>query len=209
MTKSLYIIYYKFFSNDEKSRYYKWIEDKGEQIIEEKELKPLMNLYVKKADLKVDNPIFYMIAKHRIGSYTILPGENGRYKSFTEVGLLELGDKRRVAFVPGELEPAVLSGSQAVGKDESFSKTEFSSVPLKISAEDEELTVFGLTNDAIGYIIPDNDFSMMFLGSNKFMQKIFGNHYLEIFSFGKNTAVSVSEAFKNICSKISDSGERK
>lgn len=187
------------FSNDENSRYSKWIEDKGDQTIEEKELKPLLNLYVKKVELKVDNPIFYAIAKHRIGSYTILSDDNGRYKSFTEVGLLELGGKRRIALVPGELEPAVLSGSQATGDKESFSKTSFSSVPLKTSAKDDELVVFGLSNDAIGYIIPDNDFSMMFLGTGKLMKKLFGNHYLEIFSFGKNTAVSIAEAFKYIC----------
>lgn len=190
------------FANGQISQYKRWIEAKGEQVVEEKEIEPLLNLTVDKASLKVDNPIFYMVAKYRIGAYTILSGEGGEYSSFTEVGLLELGDKRRVAFVPGELEPAVLSGSQAVGKDESFSKTEFSSVPLKISAEDEELTVFGLTNDAIGYIIPDNDFSMMFLGTGKVMKKLFGNHYLEIFSFGKNTAVCIADAFRGICERI-------
>ncbi len=188
-----------FFANGKKSRYSDWVANKGEQIIKEKKLKPLLNLTVKKADLQVDNPIFYAVAKHRIGSYTILPVGEDEYKSFTEVGLLELGGERKIALVPGEMEPAVLSGSQAVKAEESFSKTEFSSVPLKVSASDEELTVFGLTNDAIGYIIPDNDFSMMFLGTGKLMKKLFGNHYLEIFSFGKNTAVSIADTFKSIC----------
>lgn len=187
------------FSNGEVSRYSKWIESKGQQKIEEYELQPLINLKIGKADLQVDNPIFYLIAKLRIGSYTILPGENDKYSSYTEVGILSLGNKRKIALIPGELEPAVLSGSQAVGAKESFSKTKFSSTPLKVSANDEELTVFGLTNDAIGYIIPDNDFSMMFLGTGKRMKKLFGNHYLEIFSFGKNTAVSIADTFKAIC----------
>ena len=64
------------------------------------------------------------------------------------------------------------------------------------------MTVFGLANDAIGYIIPDNDFSMMFLGTGKLMKKLFGNHYLEIFSFGKDTAVSLADTFKSICDEI-------
>ena len=68
----------------------------------------------------------------------------------------------------------------------------------KDALEYEDLTVFGLTTDACGYIIPDNDFSMMFLGSNKFMQKLFGNHYLEIFSFGKETASTLVRAFKDL-----------
>ena len=60
----------------------------------------------------------------------------------------------------------------------------------------------GLSNDAIGYIIPDNDFSMMFLGTGKVMKKLFGNHYLEIFSFGKNTAVNIADKFKEICDEV-------
>lgn len=204
-----YEVQSELFRNGEISKYSKWLENKGEQVIEEKELKPLLNLSVKKSDLQVDNPIFYAIAKYRIGSYTILPKGDDEYTSFTEVGLLELGGSRKIALVPGEMEPAVLSGSQAVKSKESFLKTEFSSVPLKESAEDEELTVFGLTNDAIGYIIPDNDFSMMFLGTGKIMKKLFGNHYLEIFSFGKNTAVSIADTFKEICNDIKNADVKK
>ncbi len=189
------------FRHGEVSEYSRWISRKGEEVIKEKELEPVLKLNVKKAELQVDNPIFYCIAKHRIGNFTVLPGENGRYTSVTEVGLLELGS-RKIAFVPGELEPAVLSGSQAVRSEESFSKTKFSSVPLSESACDDELTVFGLTNDAIGYIIPDNDFSMMFLGTGKVMKELFGTHYLEIFSFGKNTAVTVADTFKSICEDV-------
>ncbi len=190
------------FSNAQVSQYSKWVEKKGNQVIGEKELKPLLNLSLKKVPLKVDNPIFYMVAKYRVGSYTILPKSSDEYESFTETGLLELGGKRKIAFVPGEMEPAVLSGSQAVKAEESFLKKNFSSASLSDSADDEEMTVFGLTNDAIGYIIPDNDFSMMFLGTGKLMKKLFGNHYLEIFSFGKNTAVSLADTFKSICDEI-------
>lgn len=197
------------FAENEKSNYSKWVEAKGDEVIEETELKPILNLIVKKTDLQVDNPIFYAVAKYRIGSYTILPGKDGRYTSFTEVGLVELGGKRKIALVPGEMEPAVLSGSQAVRAEESFLRTGFSSVALNASAKDENLTVFGLTNDAIGYIIPDNDFSMMFLGTGKTMKKLFGNHYLEIFSFGKNTAVSIANSFKNICNKAEESNGNK
>ena len=185
-----------------KSNYSKWVEAKGSQVIEEKELKPLLNIRIKKVNLDIDNPIFYLVGKLRIGSYTILPGENDKYTSFTEVGLLELGGERKIALIPGEMEPAVLSGSDAVKGDYSFSGEDFSSTPLWQSADDEKLTVFGLSNDAIGYIIPDNDFSMMFLGTSKVMRKLFGNHYLEIFSFGKNTAVKIADAFKDICDEI-------
>lgn len=191
-----------FDGEKKKSNYSQWVEHKGSQIVEEKQLKPLLNITIKKVKLDIDNPIFYLIGKLLIGSYTILPGEKDKYTSFTEVGLLELGGERKIALIPGELEPAVLSGSDAVKGESSFSGDDFSSTPLWESADDEKLTVFGLSNDAIGYIIPDNDFSMMFLGTGKVMKKLFGNHYLEIFSFGKNTAVSIADAFREICKEI-------
>ncbi len=189
---------------EKKSEYSKWLEAKGEQVVAEKELKPLLNLNIKRVPLDVNNPIFYLVAKLRIGSYTIIPETEEIYKSFTEVGLLELGGERKIAFVPGELEPAILSGSAASKGEKSFSGESFSSNPLWESARDEKLTVFGLSNDAIGYIIPDNDFSMMFLGTGRIMSKLFGNHYLEIFSFGKNTGVNIAEGFKAICEKINN-----
>ena len=191
-----------FVNTDGESNYSKWVRLKGEQVIKETELKPLLNICVKKAKLDIDNPIFYLVGKLRIGSYTILPGEGDKYTSFTEVGLIELGGKRKIALVPGEMEPAVLSGSYAVKSEQSFSGKSFSSTTLSSSADDESLTVFGLSNDAIGYIIPDNDFSMMFLGTGKVMKKLFGNHYLEIFSFGKNTAVNIADKFKEICDEV-------
>ncbi len=190
-----------FVNTENESRYTSWVKAKGEQVVEEKELKPLINLTCEKVKLSVDNPIFTLVGKLRVGSYTILPGSDGKYTSFTEVSLLELGGERKIAFVPGELEPAILSGSSAAKSEKSFSGTDFSGQPLYKSANDEKLVVFGLSNDAMGYIIPDNDFSMMFLGTSKLMSKLFGNHYLEIFSFGKNAGVSVAEGFKALCEK--------
>ena len=109
-----------------------------------------------------------------------------------------MGNCLKIAFIPGEIEPDILSGSNSLKKEYSFSGENFSEGSLKEALECEDLMVFGLTNDSCGYIIPDNDFSMMFLGSNKFMRKIFGNHYLEIFSFGKETASTIVKAFKDL-----------
>ncbi len=183
---------------DRESNYKKWVEAKGEEVIEEIELEPALSLKTKEVPLKVGNPIFELISKCRVGNYTVAKSDNKQYESVTEIGVLELGNTLKIAFIPGEIEPDILSGSSTLKKESSFSGEDFPEGSLKEVLEYEDLTVFGLTNDACGYIIPDNDFSMMFLGSNKFMQKLFGNHYLEIFSFGKETASTLVRAFKDL-----------
>ncbi len=183
---------------DRESNYKKWVEAKGDEIIEEVELTPSISLKTREVPLKVSNPIFELISKCRVGNYTVAKSDNKQYESVTEIGVLELGNTLKIAFIPGEIEPDILSGSSTLKKETSFSGEDFPEASLKEVLEYEDLTVFGLTNDACGYIIPDNDFSMMFLGSNKFMQKLFGNHYLEIFSFGKETASTLVRAFKDL-----------
>ncbi len=183
---------------ERESEYRLWIEKKGDEVIEETELKPIVSVKAKEVPLKVENPIFELISKLKVGNYTVSKSENGVYESLTEVGILELGETLKIALVPGEIEPDIVSGSKTLQKEFSFSHEDFKEGSLKDALEYEDLTVFGLTNDACGYIIPDNDFSMMFLGTGKLMKKLFGNHYLEIFSFGKHTASTLVKAFKEI-----------
>ncbi len=184
--------------SDRISNYRAWVEKKGDEIIEELELEPAINLRTKEVAIKVDNPIFELISKCRVGNYTVSKSNNKQYESVTEIGVLELGNNLKIAFIPGEIEPDIISGSDTLKKEFAYSGEDFKEPCLKDVLQCEDLTVFGLTNDAMGYIIPDNDFSMMFLGSNKYMSKLFGNHYLEIFSFGKETASTLVNAFKDL-----------
>lgn len=183
-----------FFTDGKVSRYREWLNKKGDGLVKEAELVPDLKISLVNVPIKVDNPVFHAVGKLNIGNYNIISDGKG-FSSFTEVGYLEIGGEVKAALIPGELEPALLSGSYACEKEYSYSKTEFSGIPLCRLAYDSSLCVFGLCNDAIGYIIPDNDFSMMFLGTGKKMNKLFGNHYLEIFSFGKNTARSITDGF--------------
>mgnify|MGYP004498027561 FL=1 len=190
------------FGGGRKSDYRKWLDKKGGGVVKETLLEPIMELSTNDVNLDVENPIFHLVGKLNIGKYNILSNGSG-FTSFTEVGALSLGGgKVKAAFVPGELEPAVLSGSYAVEAEYSYSKKDFSQKPLCAVAGDSDLVVFGLCNDAIGYIIPDNDFLMMFLGTTKKMKKLFGSHYLEIFSFGKNTAAHVVKGFEKALGRL-------
>ena len=53
----------------------------------------------------------------------------------------------------------------------------------------ERTVVFGLANDAIGYILPDNDYAMML---------DFNAHYHELLSLGKGTASALFAALQSL-----------
>ncbi|NLA77189.1 MAG: hypothetical protein GX851_05085 [Clostridiales bacterium] len=182
--------------------YTSWIAEKGDFVACEKEVSPVANIALCEAQLSVDNPIYIAIGKLGVGKFNFTHEGGGAYKSTTEVGYLEIGENVKVAMIPGELEPSVVSGTLVMHAEHSFSGTDFTHKALSETAGGDNLYVFGLTNDAIGYIIPDNDFCMLFLGTKK-AAKLFGNHYLEIFSFGKSTASTIAAAFEDAVKKLS------
>ena len=59
------------------------------------------------------------------------------------------------------------------------------------SAVKGHLTVIGLCNDAIGYIVPDNDFGSVFAK----------DHYEEAVSAGQRTASNIVGAFMRVAEK--------
>ena len=79
----------------------------------------------------------------------------------TEVGYIELGNEVGIALMPGEISPEILWGG-VVGADKSWTNDTWDYAPLKDTAKVNKLLCFGLCNDQIGYILPDNDIHSMF-----------------------------------------------
>ena len=52
--------------------------------------------------------------------------------------------------------------------------------------------VFGLANDSIGYVVPDNDYCM----------GLFFNHYQETLSLGKNTASFLMNSYEQLAAEV-------
>ena len=73
--------------------------------------------------------------------------------------------------------------------EESYNGTEYPYEPLITHFDaDDEVLVFGLCNDAVGYIVPDNDYS----ASNE------DGHYEETVSTGSYSATALSKAFNEL-----------
>ena len=123
-------------------------------------LDPVLNITVSEVAITADNPV--LILATREGIVDPVTTKNGSDLTIiTEVGYIELGNKIGIALIPGEIAPEILWGG-VVSKEESWTGTEWSYAPMEETAKAEKLLCFGLTNDQIGYILPDNDIRSMF-----------------------------------------------
>ena len=124
-------------------------------IDNEVELKPVLNIKLKEVPITADNQILTLAV--RLGIVDSLITKNGmEYTLVTEIGYMELGGKVGVLMVPGEIAPEIIWGG-AVSAEESWTKESWDYAPLAESAKVEKVICFGLNNDQIGYILPDND----------------------------------------------------
>lgn len=81
----------------------------------------------------------------------------------------------------------------AYGADESFNRTAWEYPPMRdMIPEGRELSVIGLCNDAMGYIIPDNDYGSV----------IAKDHYEEAVSAGRRAGSTITKAFGELVKSL-------
>lgn len=119
------------------------------------------------------------------------------YSVISEVGYLEIGTDVAMVTVPGELVPQLVYGN-VVDKTQSYLGTDWEyEYTADLIGEDKTVLVMGLCNDAIGYIVPDNDFAPFVADSiwdTELGEKLFGpahRHYEEMLSTGSKAGSSV------------------
>lgn len=152
--------------------------------VKEKTVKPILNIRIKEVKLSVTNPLIQIVGKLNLVSYKVLREKDGTYSIITEIGFIEFGKELSVVMVPGEFCADLLTGGESLKAESSFNKFAFPYPPLTEIFE-KDLIAFGLANDAIGYIVPDNDYV---LGE-------FGNHYHELIGLGINGGSTIIKAF--------------
>lgn len=146
---------------------------------------PFLNVRCSEVISKTDNPVIIAIGKLGITHNIFLKGGDG-YKAVTEVGYVEIGEKK-AAMVPGEICPDLINGKYSMTEDYSISGNAF---PLPSFSEaagfdgGKNILVFGLMNDAAGYIVPDNDFALI--------------RYHDMLCFGSRFASCLVRSFMDI-----------
>lgn len=186
------------------------VERIGRGSAKERELEPKLTSVHKKIALRVDNPLEKMIGKLGFACFDMTRPERGAYELETETGYLELGGDFKVVLVPGEITPGLVSGTGDMLAENSITgeASDFKSICDIVGGD---TAVFGLANDALGYIIPDNDYCMFFAGYGKLAEKLFFKdyaHYQEMFSIGAHTASSFSAGVEGMMKSFRELSEK-
>lgn len=146
-------------------------------------VEPILNIKLTQVDFEVDNFIFRLVERASLCNAKAFK-ENGAVYLTSEIGYLEIGENIKVLQVPGEVLPEIVYGN-FFSAEEAANGTEYPYPALNTYlSEDDEVLVFGLCNDAIGYIVPDNDYATS--GDN---------HYEETVSTGSKSGTALSKAF--------------
>ncbi len=147
-------------------------------------VEPILNVKHAHVDFEVNNFIFLLVASADLCNVTPFK-ENGKVYMSSEIGYVEIGKDIKIIEAPGEALPELIYGG-FYSADEAFNGTEYPYEGIETCFEEnDEVLVFGLCNDAVGYIVPDNDYS----SSGK------EGHYEETVSTGSKSATAFSKAF--------------
>ena len=164
--------------------YTPWYE--GWTAVNETGVEPILNVALKEVEIEISNPVIKLAGKAGFVNYLIKVKGN-KYYTTTEIGYIEMGKNIKIAMVPGELCTDLAYGGSSLTGEGSYSGEAFEGKTLK-DIFGEDIIVFGLANDAIGYIVPDNDYCMCLA---------FG-HYHETISLGKSTASTLMASFEEL-----------
>ncbi len=164
-----------------------WYE--GWKKVEEKVLEPNLNIIIKEVKIKVTNPLIQLVGKLNLVNYTVCK-EGLNYYIFAEIGYMEMGGVK-VAFMPGEIVQDIICGGDSLTAEGSFTGKDFGYKTV-YELFGEDTICFGLMNDAIGYVVPDNDYSMALLG----------DHYQEMISLGEETGSTIMKGMAEIAEEI-------
>lgn len=164
--------------------YVPWYE--GWEPAEETQVDPILNIRLAKVEVHVTNPVIKAAGKLGVVNYLIK--KSGRdYYVTTEIGYMEMGKDVKIAFVPGEICTDLIYGGNQLTAEGSVKDEAYTGKTLcEIFGND--VIVFGLANDAVGYIVPENDYCMALA---------FG-HYQELLSLGEKEATVMFEAYETL-----------
>lgn len=158
--------------------------------VKEVTVEPYLNIRLSAVPVPVTNNLIKMAGKLNLANYDVIIKNDGSYELLVEIGYMELGSVLKVAMVPGEFCADLIKGGSSLTKDGSFKGKNFPAPTLYDIFGD--VNVFGLANDAIGYIVPDNDYS----------KGIVFDHYQELISLGEQTASSIMNGFVSLKESI-------
>ena len=174
------------------------------------EVEPILNVKMSECTVKLDTGLIQLGATSQLLGLTTVrdsSSESG-YSIITEVGYIELGSDIVILSVPGELVPQLVYGN-VVDASEAYLGTDWElECTADIIGSDKKVLVMGLSNDAIGYIVPDNDLAPFIadtLWNSDLGEKLYGEyhrHYEEMLTTGSTAGTSVMSALNALAKDV-------
>ena len=181
------------------SGYSIWYKDWEPVDIEEVE--PFFNIYLKQSEVHISNDLIETAGKLNLANYQVITHEdaNGQvfYTTYTEVGFVQFGNSFKAVMMPGEIcQDLIVDGSSLYGKYACTSRDAAFFMGSGTNAKDifgiEDIKCFGLCNDAIGYVVPQNDFT----------QGNPADHYHEFISLGEYVGTDLLATLSELAGEI-------
>ena len=174
--------------------------EKALEINNDKELEPRILFSQKFYSAPVDNTVLYMMKLLNVVSAEVVKAKSSLGVGLrSEIDYIKIGDFT-VLTVPGEIFPELVYPGHYFNAENSSTGDPGTVNPETLSeiAEDENIVIFGVTNDMAGYIVPPNEFILNI--SQPYLSTAcdrFGrNHYNETNSLGPNAAYALAAAFR-------------
>ncbi len=171
---------------------------------------PVVNVKMAEVTVPLEYGLMELGAVSGLLGFTTVRDESAPagYSVISEVGYVELGTDLVMVTVPGELVPQLVYGN-VVDKSMSYLGTDWEyDYTADLVGEGKTVLVMGLCNDAIGYIVPDNDYAPFIadtIWNTDLGEKIFGEyhrHYEEMLSTGSKAGSTIIGALNDIVKEV-------
>ncbi|MBQ2902817.1 MAG: hypothetical protein IJE48_00310 [Clostridia bacterium] len=175
-----------------------------------KKVEPVINVRMSEVTIPLEYGLMELGAVSGLLGMTVVRDKSSpsKYSIISEVGYLEFGTDIVMLTVPGELVPQMVYGN-VVDKTQSYLGTDWElDITSELIGKDKTVLVMGLCNDAIGYIVPDNDYAPFIadsLWNTDMGEKLFGEphrHYEEMLSAGSKAGSTVIGALNDIVNEV-------
>lgn len=176
----------------ELENYTVWYEDLA--LVEEENVEPLLNVAAEQFLIHVENNVALTLSKTALSSIKLFYDESARkYFTVTEIGYMEIGDSLKVFISPGEIISELLVGGEGLNGFPYSSLRE---------THGEDLIIFDLMNDAIGYIIPDQNYVIAGFQYDVDKDSIESDTWALLVSMGKKTASTIIYRFNVLVDSV-------
>ncbi|MDR1629448.1 MAG: hypothetical protein LBS36_04450 [Oscillospiraceae bacterium] len=167
------------------------------------EIEPIMNIVHTEVLVPVTNPLLWVVCKFQMANNRCVM-QSSRIQdalAVTEIGYAELGSSLAVLLLPGEFSAEIVWGGTKPASI-AWNGTDWQYEPIANFTGGRKTIAFGLTNDQVGYVVPDNDYANTFADV---FDKYYGEnnkHYEEFLSLGKATASTLTEGYIDLLGSV-------